>query len=208
MTIPVICPKCQHADTLPDSSVGQDHSCANCQALLRIEATRAVCVHEQIQAQLPTPAATQVGPQPVEETSGDLRHTDNVPPELLDRIENVLWRMLTGVFRFAFIVLPQSIRWELGRISPTLLKLARVMGLLLCWLAVVSLPTVLCVVYQPGTLWLLASLVWSAVAIAGSAWGVQWVFKTWLVKGTFNRAMQTIFKRNMAEPGAADRPHD
>jgi hypothetical protein len=189
--------------------VGQEHICANCQALLRIEATGAVCVQEQIQAQLPTPAATPSGSLPGEEIAGDLRAADHGPPELLDQIENVLWRMLSGVFRFTFVVLPRSIGWGLGRIWPTLVKLGRILGLLLCWLAVVCLPTILCVVYEPGMLWLVASLVWGAVALVGSVWGVQWVFRAWWVKGSFERAMRKLFNGNMADQGAtADRPHD
>jgi hypothetical protein len=206
MTITVICPKCQHALALPETAVGQEQTCANCRALLRVEASGVVCLQEAIQAQLPAPAANPVDPASGKEMPDDLRHTDKAPPDLLDQIENVLWRMLTGVFRFTFLVLPQWIRRELRRISPTLIKLARVAGLLLCWLAVVWLPLVLCVVCKPGALWLLASVTWSVVALAGSAWGVQWAFKRWLIKGTFKRTIQGMFKGNKAEPiAAADR---
>jgi hypothetical protein len=196
MPVTVICPRCQHVAALPDNSVGREEKCPNCEVLLRIEASQAVCVTEQIQAQPPAPADTPAG-QPLypDESPSATRHTDRVPPEdRLDHIERMLRHMLTGVFRFAFVVLPHWISQEVGRLSPTIIKVARIVGLLVCWLAVVGLPTVLCVVYEPGTPWLLASFAWSVIALAGSAWGLGWVFKLrggWIKAR--NEGLQGIF---------------
>jgi hypothetical protein len=181
MPVTVVCPRCQHVASLPDNALGREEQCANCHALLRIEASQAVCVAEQIQAEPPAPAGAPTSPPP--------------PPEdLLDHIERLLRHMLAGTFRFAFVVLPRWVSQEVGRLSPTLIKLARIVGLLACWLAVVGLPTALCVVYDPGTAWLVAALAWGVLALAGSAWGLGWVVKVrggWI--GRRDEGLQGIF---------------
>ena len=45
MTVPMICPQCQHPMAVPEGSFGHVLTCSNCQALLRIGVTAATCAN-------------------------------------------------------------------------------------------------------------------------------------------------------------------
>lgn len=122
----------------------------------------------------------------------------DVPAErdesLLATIEDVLIKMIYGVFRFILIKVPQEIYGAVVRWFPTIVRLVRIMLLLAAWLVLVGGPACiryLSVEYRPpwwpelGTLlefyWEHAAVfdglivVYTALAVCGSAWGVLYI---------------------------------
>jgi tetratricopeptide (TPR) repeat protein len=113
-----------------------------------------------------------------------------VAPEdsLLDQLEDLLSRMIRGVFRFTFVRLPREVYEAVIRWFPTAVKLLKVLGLLAAWLLLTFGPVAwvlgngawvspdvgppLAWYYAHRTPWDVALCLWSAVAIIGSVWGV------------------------------------
>lgn len=90
----------------------------------------------------------------------------------LAAIEDELWTMTSGVFRFTFKRLPEwAYRTLLDTVSPAAVRLIRVVAVLCLWLAVLFVPAI-CLGKLGGAFWGTCGVLgWLALFIAGSAWG-------------------------------------
>jgi hypothetical protein len=88
----------------------------------------------------------------------------------LKELEDTLWRMINGVYRFIFMRLPELVvRMLLETIGPVAVQLIRVIVVLSLWLAVVSVPAI--VAASLGGWGGLVAGAWVALALTGSVWG-------------------------------------
>jgi len=90
----------------------------------------------------------------------------------LAEVEEVLWRMIRGVFRFTFQRLPEWVyRTLLDTVGPAVVRLIRVLAVLCLWLAILCVPA-FCFGNLGGAFWGTCGVLgWLALFIAGSAWG-------------------------------------
>ena len=87
-------------------------------------------------------------------------------------VEEALWRMIRGVFRFTFHRLPEGIyRALVDTVGPATIRLVRVLVVFCLWLAVVFGPVLVAVTFRLP-LWVCAgTAAWLVLAIIGSSWG-------------------------------------
>lgn len=90
----------------------------------------------------------------------------------LAEVEELLWRMIYGVFRFTFQRLPEWVYHTLlDTVGPAAVRLTRVLAVLCLWLAVLFVPAI-CLGKLGGPFWgTCGVLAWLALAITGSVWG-------------------------------------
>jgi hypothetical protein len=166
------CPGCGVAVKVPARLAGSEVECPKCGGRFRAGVAGDAGVE-------PPPPAT---PDP--------------PPTILDEVESLLWRMLAGVFRFAFLRLPRLAYDFIMHVSPTFAKVARILLLLAAWAAIAVAPGLAaydfrevrdrlapwgdaapaiawCFGHEAGCRVVLA--VWSGVALCGSVWGALYV---------------------------------
>lgn len=120
-----------------------------------------------------------------------------VPPEIiapaaeLDWIEDILKRMIVGLFRFVFVRVPVEIYRALVHWYPTLVQVVRILFLFASWLVCTFGPAALAWGLRVGWFrdvpweWLRGlQLPWygdalivfyTALAVAGSFWGIQYI---------------------------------
>jgi thiol:disulfide interchange protein len=87
-------------------------------------------------------------------------------------IEELLWRMVRGVFHFSFIKVPNWLyRAMLDTVGPAVIRMARVALVFCLWLAVVFSPVTLAIKLDFSAWPCLVCVGWMILAIAGSIWG-------------------------------------
>jgi hypothetical protein len=92
----------------------------------------------------------------------------------LVQIEESLVRMILGVYRFVIEGLPTMVyRFIIDTVGPLAGRLCRVTGLAIAWLVMLFSPFMLGHLCGLNGWWTLFSLVWLAVAILGSWWGLN-----------------------------------
>lgn len=85
-------------------------------------------------------------------------------------VEDSLWRMVLGVFRFTFLRLPEWIyRTLVDVIGPATVRLIRVLVALSLWLAVLIVPAQFA--YRLPSWGGALAFTWVGLALVGSAWG-------------------------------------
>ncbi len=85
-------------------------------------------------------------------------------------VEDSLWRMVLGVFRFTFLRLPEWIyRTLVDVIGPATVRLIRVLIALSLWLAVLIVPAQFA--YRLPSWGGVLATTWFILALVGSAWG-------------------------------------
>jgi hypothetical protein len=153
------CPHCHSALSVTEELFGTTQSCPICAEVFEI------------------PGRTLLPEPPI------------APTGVLDWIENLLSRMVRGIFKFTFGVLPPKL-WRFFRDTfPWLERIVRLGFLFLFWVFLVCWPLVLVFVmpkrwpeitrHQPfrfieafESLCAFAAYLWVAVALLGSAWGI------------------------------------
>lgn len=98
-------------------------------------------------------------------------------------VEETFWRMTRGVIHFAFVHVPQSTcRALVDVVGPAVVRMARAGLALALWLAVLLLP---CLLFARigGLFGWTTAVLWLALGIGGSSWGlsrvVRWREITW-----------------------------
>jgi hypothetical protein len=86
-------------------------------------------------------------------------------------VEDGCWRMIKGVFRFAFHRLPEWVyRTLLDTVGPVTIRLIRVLVVFSLWLAVVIGPAI-GVAKLNLPFWGVCATTWLVLAMIGSIWG-------------------------------------
>ena len=88
-------------------------------------------------------------------------------------IEDVLWRMICGAFRFIAKQLPAWLYHVVFvSVGPVIIRLLRVIGLTCLWLMIVAGPFTLGRIVNLPSWWSYGALLWALLAIAGSILGL------------------------------------
>jgi len=112
----------------------------------------------------------------------------NIDDGVLAWLEDLLIKMIVGVFRFICVKLPSEFYRALVRWFPTLVRLGKVLSLLTIWLVVTFGPLALSMNTDPPDLvssvstepsrpefWKWCAVSYTAVALCGSVWGAMYV---------------------------------
>lgn len=100
---------------------------------------------------------------------------------LLEWIEEILIKMILGIFQFILLRLPQEIFEALVRWLPTTIRLIRILVLFCSWMLLVSGPAAttwfMIEKQQADCPWYAWPAAWgyTFLAILGSAWGVRYI---------------------------------
>lgn len=87
-------------------------------------------------------------------------------------IEEMLWRMVCGVFHFAFHRLPEWVyRTLLDTVGPLTIRLIRVLVVFALWLAIVFSPVIIAAKLSLPSSGDMAAAAWLVLALIGSIWG-------------------------------------
>ena len=89
-------------------------------------------------------------------------------------VEDVLVRMIAGVFRFMVDGLPTWIyHFVVDTLGPVAIRLVRVLGLAFLWLTILFGPLAIGCFFSLPSWWGLGSMAWMALSIGGSVWGLN-----------------------------------
>jgi thiol:disulfide interchange protein len=87
-------------------------------------------------------------------------------------IEDTLWRMVQGVFHFAFLRLPEWVyRTLIDTVGPATVRLFRALAVFSLWLAIVFGPVIIATKVSPPFWGDVCAAAWLVLAIVGSIWG-------------------------------------
>jgi thiol:disulfide interchange protein len=87
-------------------------------------------------------------------------------------VEDGGWRMIRGVFRFAFHRLPEWVcRTLLDTVGPVTIRLIRVLVVFTLWLAIVFGPVLIAAKLSLPSWGKMAAAAWLVLALIGSIWG-------------------------------------
>ena len=93
-------------------------------------------------------------------------------------VEDALWRMTAGVFRFVFHRLPEWIyRTLLEIVGPVVVRAVRVLAVLCLWLAVLLWPAFMAGFLTRSAWGFVAAVTWLSLAASGSVWGLYYLKK-------------------------------
>jgi hypothetical protein len=98
--------------------------------------------------------------------------------QCLAEVEDLLWRMIRGVYRFTFVRVPEWMYHTLvDTVGPVTIRLMRVLVALCLWLATVFGPSIATFKIVGGFWGGVAALTWLALATSGSIWGASYIRK-------------------------------